>query len=153
MRPLPLLALLLCLPAGPAAADLAVRDAWVRAVPPVSPMTAGYLELANDGDRPRSLVAVRSPQFGRVELHRTVTREGVARMVPQERIQVPPGGGVALEPGSYHLMLMEPVAPLAPGDPVVLELRMADGEVLRTTARVRADGGMADDHHHHHHHH
>jgi hypothetical protein len=88
-----------------------------------------------------------------VELHRTVTREGVARMVPQERIQVPPGGGVALEPGSYHLMLMEPVAPLAPGDPVVLELRMADGEVLRTTARVRADGGMADDHHHHHHHH
>jgi copper(I)-binding protein len=50
-------------------------------------------------------------------------------------------------------MLMEPVAPLAPGDPVVLELRMADGEVLRTTARVRADGGMADDHHHHHHDH
>ena len=151
-----LLALALLLAPIPALAGddvLEVEGPWVRAVPPVSPMTAGYLVLRNPGPDARSLVGARSPQYREVELHRTVSREGVARMVRQTAVEIPPGGELVLEPGSYHLMLIDPVAPLRPGDPVELFLQLADGAVVPATATVREGGGGMDHAHHHHHNH
>jgi len=43
---------------------------------------AGYLTLHNPGDRAVTVVGAESPDFERVEIHRTELRDGVARMRP-----------------------------------------------------------------------
>lgn len=150
MKRLLLTTLLLWL-SGAGAAQLEVREPWVRAMPPVAPMTAGYLVLDNGGTAPAALVGAESPQFREVQLHRSVQVEGMARMERQERIPIPAGGSVELAPGGYHLMLMGAAGPLVPGSTVDLTLRFEDGSSLAVQAPVR-QGGEDDEHHHHHHH-
>ena len=138
---------------GPVRADtpeMVVTAPWVRAVPPVSSMTAGYLVLENRGSRPGVLLAAESPDFDAVELHRTVEVDGLSRMVAQERVEIPPGARLVLEPGGYHLMLMGFKRPLKPGDAVRLTLRFDGGYALEVSAPV-ATGADADPGHVHHH--
>ncbi|RMG52764.1 MAG: copper chaperone PCu(A)C [Gammaproteobacteria bacterium] len=126
-------------------------DPWIREAPPGMPMLGGFVTLKNDSDRPVALVGAESPAFGSIELHRSIVKDGMARMVPQERIVVPPRGEVRLEPGSYHLMLMQPARPLAAGDKVQIQLRFDDGSMLGIDFPVRrdADGAAMSRHHHH----
>jgi copper(I)-binding protein len=131
---------------APAAAEVAVNDPWVRAAPPTAKMLAGYAVLANDGGTDRHVVAAASPAFEKIELHRTVEEDGVARMIQQERFTIPAGGDLALEPGSYHLMLMRPHEPVGEGETVTLTLEFADGETREVSFPVRRQGGG---HHHH----
>lgn len=123
-------------------APLRVEDARVVAPPPGAP-AAGYLVLVNEGDRGRVLVGAESDAAERVEIHRTEIREGVARMLPQERVEVPPGGRVSFEPGGLHLMWMGPRS-LEAGRVVPLRLRFADGSVL--DVEVPVTGGAASPH-------
>lgn len=134
------------LAAGPAPADVTVQDAWIAEPPPGAPAAAGYLTLVNPGEAPRALVAAASPACERVELHRTRVVDGVARMRPLERLEVPPGGSARLEPGGAHLMLMRPQG-LKVGQTVLLELRFADGERLEVQAPVRRREGHGHSHH------
>lgn len=135
-----LAALLLGL-AAPAAAEVDVNDPWVRAAPPTAKMLAGYAVLANDGEADRQVVAAESPAFEKIELHRTEEEDGVARMVEQERLTIPAGGELSLEPGSYHLMLMRPHEAVESGDEVAITLEFADGETREVTFPVRRQGG------------
>ncbi len=86
-----------------AGADLAVREAWVRAALPGRAVTAAYCELTNHGAE--SVTVVGFTGAGRVEMHQTVDDDGMARMRPLPRIVVAPGETVALAPGGRHLML------------------------------------------------
>lgn len=145
-----LLGLAAGLPVAMAAEPLTVEDAWIREAPPGAPMLAGYLTLSNHSDEPRALVRADSPAFGMVELHRTVLEDGMARMVPQKRIQIPAGGQTQLKPGDYHLMLMKPQKPLKAGDSAALTLYFEDGSELTVEAEVRRVG-MGDMPHGHSH--
>jgi hypothetical protein len=88
----------------------------------------------------------------RIELHRTEMREGVARMIEQERVEIPAGASVAFEPGGLHLMLFDPPEPLRAGDSVQIELALEGAETVSVEAQVRKMTGadMGHDHHHHH---
>lgn len=134
--------------AAPADTVLGVRDAWVRQGPPGASVLAGYMSIENLSGQPQTVVGVRSEDFERVEIHRTELREGMARMVPQERLQVPAHGRLTLEPGGYHLMLMRSRRALKAGDAVPIVLETESGEEVLTEARVR---GGADEHGHEHH--
>lgn len=127
--------------AAPAAAEVEVNDPWVRAAPPTAKMLAGYAVLANDGEADRHVVAAASPAFEKIELHRTVEEDGVARMIQQDRLTVPAGGELALEPGSYHLMLMRPHEPVEEGESITLTLEFANGETREVSFPVRRQGG------------
>jgi copper(I)-binding protein len=70
-------------------------------------------------------------------LHKSETVDGVARMVHQDSILIPAHGSVALEPGSFHLMMPAPDAPLKEGDRVEFLLHFADGSNVASTAVVR----------------
>lgn len=145
--------LLLVLLGAPASADepvLTVADPWVREGPPNARVLAGYMLIRNPSDRAETVMGASSPAFHSVEMHRTVLDEGVARMVEQERLQIPAGGQLALEPGGYHLMLMGAQRPLLAGDTVEIVLDLGGGRQVNVKAPVRkaADAGQA--HHHHH---
>jgi copper(I)-binding protein len=147
------LALLTLLAAAPTLAGepaLLVHDPWVAEAPPVASAVGAFMGIENRGETPRALVEVSSPAAERAEMHRTVISEGMARMVPQERIEVPAGDQVTLEPGSYHIMLIRPTRPLKAGDRVALRLTFDDGSVQDVEAEVRKRTGGG--HHHHHHH-
>jgi len=139
-----LLARVQSLPTVAAGPEVEVTDAWIREPPPGT-NAAGYLTLANNGSESRTLVAVRSLACPRIELHRSVVQDGVARMQRVEAIDVPAGESVALTPEGLHLMLIGPKA-LKDGDRVELVLELSDGETLTTTAVVRR-GGAHSGHH------
>lgn len=145
---------LIALAGSPARAEtLDVSDAWVRQGPPTAQVLGAYMTLENPGAQAVTIIGAGSPQFETVEIHRTEIVDGMARMIPQERLDIPAGGRVALEPGGLHLMLINARQPLAADAAVQIELRLEGGGSITVAAPVRADAGMHDgmDHSQHHH--
>ncbi len=126
---------------------LAVSDAWVRLAPPSAPSHAGYLSLANSGPVTRSLVAVESPGYAKVELHQSRIDGDVASMAPVDRIELAPGQVVHFAPGGLHLMLIGPKVPVALGSTVELTLRLGDGTTVAARAVVKRDAAAANPDH------
>jgi copper(I)-binding protein len=109
-------------PAG-ACEGLQVSEAWIREAPPGAPAMAGYARLHNGGSQSLTLDGGSSPAFARVELHRSTTEGGMARMLPRQTLSLKPGEDAVLAPQGYHLMLWTPRAPLAAGDTAEISLR------------------------------
>ena len=118
-------------------AGVSVRDAWVRESPPGVAMMAGYMALRNNTSRSQVLVAASSPGFATVMMHRTIVKDGMARMVHASQIELTPNASLIFAPGGYHLMLMNPTRPLRTGDPVVINLEFRGGLVLPVAFEVR----------------
>ena len=149
-----LLACLCLLGSGQAAAEasLQIRDAWIREAPPTAKVLAAYMELHNSGTTPAIVRTIHSPDFSRIEIHRTVVERGVARMLPVELLQIPPAGKVVLEPGGMHLMLFTPARPLRQDDQVSMTIELANGACRQFEATViRRTGDDGYQHHHHNH--
>jgi len=129
-------------PAGKAQAQpVTVKDAWVRAPAPGQKVAGAYMELVSRTDL--ALTAVASPAAARAELHSTSVEEGVMRMRPVARIELPSGKAVKLAPGGLHIMLFDVKQPLKPGDkvPLTLTVQRADfssRSVFTVLAEVRA---------------
>lgn len=119
------------------AADIAVDDPYVRAVPPGQPNSAAFMALKNNGGDGRSLVGAESPAADVVELHTHVNEGGVMKMRRIERIELPAGESVSLKPGGLHVMLIGLKQPLAEGDVVDVTLNYDDGSKELVKAPVR----------------
>ena len=91
---------------GQAEPTLHVGDAWVTAPLGASKNGAAFMTLYNTGEADAALTAAASNSAERVELHRSTMRDGVMRMTPVERINIPARGHAALRPGGYHVMLI-----------------------------------------------
>jgi len=104
---------------------LVFEDAWVRAMPPGSKMTAGFGRLVNTGTGEITITEWTSNDFADVSLHRTVNQDGVSRMRRVPELSLSPGDEQVLEPGGFHLMFMRP----ATGDrrTVSLTVKLSDG--------------------------
>jgi copper(I)-binding protein len=133
------------------AGPVEVENAWVREGPPTSRVLAGYMQVHNRSDAPITLTGASSPAMARVELHRTEIRDGVARMVALERVEIAAGGSLTFEPGGLHLMLFDPVEPLRAGDRIELDLAVEGAGAVSAEAEVRRMTGADTGHAHHHH--
>lgn len=116
--------------------DVQVKDPYARAVPPGQPNSAAFLTLSNTSAEPKALVAAASPVAATVELHSHIHEDGMMRMRRVERIDIPAGGSVSLEPGGLHLMLIGLKGNLTPGDQVDLTLSFDDGSQSRVLIPV-----------------
>ena len=135
---------LLSLAAVAAQPKLALEDAWVRAMPPFQPNSAGYLSVTNPGEVAVAIVGASSNVADKVELHTTRKVDGLVRMEPLEVLVVAPGERVNLAPGGAHLMLLGLSYRLVPGDDVRLCLRLDTKEEVCTDADVRKPDGSPD---------
>lgn len=122
-------------PAAPAG-RLEIRDAWIRWLPANLP-AGGYLTLINGSTRPATLLKAASAAFRQCGLHRTLMSGGSMQMNPVERITVPAGASLNFASLGYHLMLVEPVKPVRPGDHVPITLYFADGSSTTVPFEVR----------------
>lgn len=144
-------ALLLSMSAAQAAGTLEISNAWIPQAPPGASAMAGYLDLKNTGDEAVGVVSASSDRFGEVSMHQTVIEDGMARMRPLKEVVVAPGKIFAFAPGGNHLMLMDPVAAIAPGEKIAIELKLSDGRQVQAMFEVRAADESAGDGHEHHH--
>lgn len=129
--------------------DIQIQDPWVQAAPPNVKVLAAYLEIKNNGDKPRILTNVSSPAFAQVGIHRSVMHENMAHMEHLKELTIPPHASVVLKSGGLHFMLMDAKNPLHIGDQVPMTLTFRNGEKITFIAVVRS-GQMEDmeDHQH-----
>ena len=131
-------------------ATFTVGEPWIREAPPTVRVMAGYMAMVNTGNTTVTVTSISSPDFEAAEIHRTVVKEGVARMLPVTQLDIPANSQLKLEPGGLHLMLFEPQRPLLEGATVTLTIHRSNGSNVTVTAPViRKTGG--EDHSHHHH--
>jgi copper(I)-binding protein len=130
------------------AAGFMVKDAWVREAPPNAMALGAFATLHNGSDKARTLVAARSAVANKVELHKTIMEDNLAKMVPQEKVEIAAGSEVMLQPGGLHIMLIGPKQALKAGDKVEVVLEFADGVTLPVSFEVRKGQGMAMHHGH-----
>ncbi|GAB4445547.1 MAG: hypothetical protein Kow0031_28110 [Anaerolineae bacterium] len=130
-----------------AATGLAIADAVVN-ITPVN--GAAYLTMLNRGDAPDRLLSVNSDVAGNVELHESVMDGNMMQMRPISGLDIAAGDTVRLEPGGYHIMLIDLTRELAAGDTIDLTLSFENSGEIVVPARVQQAGGMAhpedDDH-------
>ena len=135
------------------AADLEIKDPWVRGTVPAQKATGAFMQLSSKGGV--TLVGVASPAAKVVELHEMVMDNNVMKMRAVPRLDVQPGKPVELKPGSYHVMLIDLNKPLSKGEavPITLKVEGKDKKVenVEVKAEVRDLTAAAPmDHKHHH---
>ena len=113
-------------------------DAWIRAVPPGSPVMAGYVQIHNGGSTEMLVDSASSDAFGAIEIHEMRDVNGVMRMRPLPELRIEPGLRIALAPGGKHLMLFRPQRELAVGERVDIVFALRDGSQRRVSFEVRA---------------
>ena len=149
MKALVAAALLACAVSLPTwAANISVTDAWARATVPGQKVSGAYMRIQSDVDA--RLVSASSPAVPRVEVHEMKMDGDVMRMREVKAIDLPKGKTVLLEPGGFHIMLMNPPKPIAAGDMIPLTLVIESGGTRQTVevkAEARAIGGAMQHHH------
>ncbi len=123
---------------------LEVHNAWVREAPPSVKILAAYLSLHNHTEKTHTILSVTSPQFSRVEIHRTEIKNDIARMLPVSKIILSPNGKVLFEPGGLHLMLIKPKKKYQSGDKIQLTLHLSDKSTFDFTVPVKKGHGKMD---------
>ena len=123
--------------AGSAGPQISVEDAWARPVPAAGGNGAVFMRLVNAGGEPDQLVGGQSPVAGSVEVHQTKMEEGVMKMEHIPGLEVPPKDEVLLEPGGYHVMLIDVSGPLEVGDSLPITLRFEKSGEMKLDVEVR----------------
>jgi copper(I)-binding protein len=118
---------------------LEVHDATVRATTDTTHVTtAGYLRLVNVTDDSVIVRHITSNVSTKTEVHRSwIDSTGAAHMAMDSTIRLGPHGTLVMRPGGVHLMLIDTVQPLTPGDHVRFVMTLSNGAIVSTMARVR----------------
>ncbi len=101
-----------------------------------------YLTITATG-APDTLLGASSPVAAKAELHESVDDNGVMKMRPIASLPVVPGTPVKLQPGGYHIMLIDLTHALTAGEsfPITLNFEKAGA----VTAQVSVQkAGAAD---------
>jgi uncharacterized protein YcnI/copper(I)-binding protein len=126
------------------AGDLMISTPWTRATPPGAKIAGGYLTITNNGKAGDRLIGGSFDGGGHVEVHEMSMADGVMKMRPlADGLEIKPGATVKLEPGGYHLMMMDLVKPLAKGDKVKAHLQFEKAGKVDVELEVNALGAAA----------
>lgn len=131
--------------ASTAQAQVRVRDPWVRATVAQQKATGAFMQLTSPADT--KLVSARSPVAAIVEVHEMAMENDVMRMRQIPGLILPAGKPVALQPGGFHIMLINLKHQVKPGEkvPLTLTFENASGrrETVDVSAQVRALNAVA----------
>ena len=121
---------------GLAAAQVAVKDPWVRATVPQQKATGAFMQL--ETRQATRLIEARSPVAGVVEIHEMKMENNVMKMRQVDGLDVPAGKAVDLKPGGYHVMLMDLKEQMKEGASVPVTLVFEGADKKRETVEVKA---------------
>lgn len=118
-------------------AEVTVRQAWARGTTPVQRVTGAFMELTSSEDA--ALVAVASPAAAQAEIHAMTVENGVMKMRPLAKLDLPAGKAVKLAPRGSHIMLLDLRQQLKPGDALPIRLTVAGRNGSTQTTVVHAE--------------
>jgi periplasmic copper chaperone A len=135
----------------PAPSPIQIENSWAPTSIGQSKTGVVYLTITNHDGALDRLVGASSPAAGKIELHMSEIRNGVARMQAMPKLELEPHQPVTLKPGGLHLMLVDLKAPLRLGGQVPITLtfeRAAPVEVVVKVGPAPAapDAGHAGHH-------
>lgn len=135
---------------------LVIEDAWARTSAMSTGAGAVYLSIENTTDKVEKLLSASVPTSvaKTAQIHETVmgnpstsmpmdgshdTMAGSGMMSMREvtSVTIPAGGTVALEPGGYHIMLLDLAAPLKAGEKFTLSLGFMNAAVVQVEVTVK----------------
>src|SRR5690554_3366813 len=122
---------------NPVSAEIEVEDLWLRESIPGQPNGAGFGVLRNTSDVDIFLVGASIDIAHDVEIHQHVMESGQMRMEQIEALMVPANESVRMQPGGYHLMLMNLKSPLIKDEWHDVTLIFNDGTTLELSVPVR----------------
>jgi periplasmic copper chaperone A len=130
--------------------SLQAENAWVPWAPPGLKVHVAYMTIVNRGATDQIIVSAESTDYERIELHRSVIKDGVSTMEAIGEVKVPANGRVEFAPTGLHLMLIGPRRPPALDGHVQIVLRLSSGEEVDVSAviRRRDDAGHGAHSHH-----
>ena len=124
---------------------LSVRHAWTRESMMVDLAGAAYMVIHNSMDEDDALLGVSSPAAGVVEIHESsMDADGAMAMMHVEEIPLPAHADAVLEPGGYHIMLIDLVEPLTEGTEIELVLEFATAEPQTVMVPVQGMAPMSE---------
>lgn len=107
---------------------ITIENARIRAVPAASPNSGGFMLIKNDSGAAVNLIKAESDISESVELHNMIMTEGVMKMRPVDKIEIPANGSVELKPGSFHIMFIGLKAPLQKDQKKTVTLHFSNGQ-------------------------
>ena len=126
---------------------LTVINAWSRELPPTAPVGAAFLTINNPSDQPDRLISATSSIADVTELHAHIHEGDVMRMVKVDGIDVPAHDTLTLEPGGYHVMLIDLKKPLVSGEQLPLTLKFEHAGQVDITVEIKSsDAGTSAEH-------
>jgi periplasmic copper chaperone A len=130
-----------------AAGSLTIDSPFVRPALKQQRNSALFMQISNQGDDV-ALVGASSEAANIVELHTHINDNGVMRMRKIDKIDIPAGKQVMLEPGGLHVMFIGLKHDLTIGDSVDVTLEFSDGSQKSLTAPVQRGQAMHSMKHH-----
>ena len=142
------------LAAGAQAQTVEVKNAWVRATVQGQKATGAFMQIT--APAASTLVSISTPVAGVAEVHEMKMDGDVMRMRPLTKgLELPAGTTVQLQPGGYHLMLMELKLPLQKDTTIPITLTLQNSKGVQSTQELRvpvltaAPKGQAEHQHNH----
>lgn len=80
----------------------------IKFLPDIDLPSAGYLTIHNESNQDFEIHSVMSKDFERVELHKSIVKNGMSSMQRLEKLTIPANHEIKLEPKGIHLMLFKP---------------------------------------------
>jgi len=115
-------------------ADVAVKDAWVRATVPGQKGTGAFMSLTAKSDL--RLVGASSAVAGIAEVHEMSMNGDVMQMRAVTGVDLPAGKTVALRAGGFHVMLLDLKTALPKNATVPLTLLFKDAKGVESKVEV-----------------
>jgi len=128
---------LLGMNASSAMNGIVIHDPWIRSAPPNAPALGAFMRVHNNTNQEIKLISVYTEGYKDIQLHRTIDDNGMMKMVEQKFMPIPANGKLHLEPGSWHVMLINPVRVPKEGEIVALKLQFDDGSSQMVDFKIR----------------
>ena len=165
LGPVLVVALLVAACSGGTSSGVRISGQWARTSPMVAGAGAAYMVIENTGSAADALLGGTSDIARAVEVHETVavpasagpsasggmdggmaspaasggatTGGTMMGMQKMDRLEIPAGGSVELEPGSYHLMLVDLTRELKAGEAIEVTLTFERAGDVKVSLPVR----------------
>ena len=135
---------LLCISGTHAAAEdgIIITDAWSRATTPGAATAVVYLKVVNRSKLAITLDGIETPVATRAHIHKTVSTDGLAKMIPIDNLPLAPGEQAEFGPGGLHVMLMGLRQPLLEGETFPIKVIFVQNPPRNIEVRVGSIGQM-----------
>ena len=135
-----LLAVSLSACGGSKGPEITISEPWARPSPKMATSGAAYMIIRNKGGEDDALIGATSDVSEVAEIHEMVIDDNnVMHMKPvkDQRLVIPAKGTVKLEPGGYHIMLINLNHQLEEGEIVHLVLKFEKSGEIKVDAPVK----------------